>query len=52
MKTGKQFPVPVKAEKPNNRCNCLKCPGYCCTYSEIEAKKDGIERLAKHFELS
>lgn len=53
MKTGtKPFPVPVKADKPKNRFNCLKCPGYCCTYSEIEVKKADIERLAKHFDLT
>ena len=52
MKTGKPFPVPVRAAaKPKNRFDCLKCPGYCCTYSEIEVQKSDVERLARHFRL-
>lgn len=31
--------------------DCLKCPGYCCSYPVIELKKADVERLAKHFEL-
>ena len=45
--TRKPFPVPVKT-----KYNCLKCPGYCCTYTEIEVNKRDIERLAKHFDLT
>lgn len=31
--------------------NCLKCPGYCCSYPVIALNKRDIERLAKHFDL-
>ena len=40
----KPFPVPVKV-----RYSCEKCPGWCCTYDEIEVNKRDIERLARHF---
>ena len=32
--------------------DCLKCPGYCCSYPVIALKKKDVERLAKHFGLS
>jgi uncharacterized protein len=47
MPTKKPFPVPVRTYY-----SCLKCPGYCCTYTEIEVNTRDIERLAKHFDLS
>jgi Fe-S-cluster containining protein len=34
------------------RYSCLKCPGYCCSYPEIEVTPRDIERLAKHFGIS
>ena len=40
----KPFPVPVKV-----RYSCQKCPGWCCTYDEIEVNQRDIERLARHF---
>jgi len=40
----KPFPVPVKV-----RYSCEKCPGWCCTYDEIEVTKRDIDRLARHF---
>ncbi len=46
-KSRKPFPVPVRA-----KYDCLKCPGYCCSYQEIEVKPRDIDRLAKHFGLS
>ncbi|HET7729362.1 MAG TPA: YkgJ family cysteine cluster protein [Usitatibacter sp.] len=51
MKNGKPFPIPVrvKSAKPAPKYSCAKCPGYCCTYSEIEVKRRDVERLAKHF---
>jgi Fe-S-cluster containining protein len=53
MKNGKPFPIPVKAaNKPAKRYNCLKCPAYCCTYSEIEVTARDVERLARHFGLT
>ena len=62
MKNGKPFPLPVKALKvaeklaakpaKTQRFNCLKCPAYCCTYTEIEVHSRDVERLAKHFGLS
>ncbi|APV48639.1 zinc/iron-chelating domain-containing protein [Betaproteobacteria bacterium GR16-43] len=42
----KPFPIPVRV-----RYNCLKCPGYCCTYSDIEVTDRDIARLGKHFGL-
>ncbi|MBV8031501.1 MAG: YkgJ family cysteine cluster protein [Betaproteobacteria bacterium] len=47
MKNGKAFPVPVRA-----RYSCSKCPGYCCSYPEIEVTPRDIERLARHLGLS
>src|SRR3546814_2920773 len=29
--------------------DCLKCPGYCCSYPNIHTKPEDIKRLAKHF---
>ena len=52
MKNGKPFPVPVRAAKPRVQYSCLKCPGYCCSYPEIEVTPRDIERLAKHFGVS
>ena len=46
MKNGKPFPVPVR-----NNYSCAKCPGYCCSYPEIEVTSRDIQRLAKRFEL-
>ena len=46
-KTRKPFPVPVRV-----KYDCLKCPGYCCSYQEIEISQRDIDRLAKHFGLS
>ena len=49
MSATKPFPVPVRTRA---KYSCLKCPGYCCSYPEIEVTPRDIERLAKHFELS
>jgi Fe-S-cluster containining protein len=49
MKNGKPFPVPVRVSKPKYSCD--KCPGYCCTYTEIEITMRDVERLARHFEI-
>ena len=32
--------------------SCSKCPGYCCSYPEIEVTKRDIARLAKHLGLT
>lgn len=29
--------------------DCMKCPGYCCSYPVIEVKDRDAERIAKHF---
>jgi Fe-S-cluster containining protein len=42
----KPFPVPVRV-----RYSCQKCPGWCCTYDEIEVNQRDIDRLARHFGL-
>lgn len=43
----KAFPIPVKTHY-----SCLKCPGYCCSYPEIEVTPRDIERLAKNLDLA
>jgi Fe-S-cluster containining protein len=56
MKNGKPFPIPVRVKnitpKKTARYSCDKCPGYCCSYSEIEVTPRDVERLARHFDLS
>ena len=47
MNKAKPFPIPVRA-----KYSCLKCPGYCCSYPEIEVTPRDIERLGKHFGLN
>jgi len=42
----KSFPVPVRVNY-----SCDKCPGYCCSYPEIEVTPRDIERLARRFNL-
>ena len=32
--------------------DCLKCPGYCCSYPVIVVSKRDLARLAKHFGIS
>ena len=46
MKNGKPFPIPVRTNY-----SCSKCPGYCCSYPEIEVTPRDVQRLAKHFEM-
>ena len=46
MKNGKAFPIPVRTSY-----SCNKCPGYCCSYPEIEVTPRDIQRLAKRLEL-
>ena len=38
---------PVSAPRP--KYHCQKCPGYCCSYPEIEITERDIARLARHF---
>lgn len=45
--------IPIKkSTTPKAQYDCLKCPGYCCSYPLIEVTKRDIARVAKHFELS
>ena len=44
--------IPIKSSKPKNQYDCLKCPGYCCSYPLIEVTKRDMERVAKHFDVS
>ena len=37
------------AAKP--KYDCLKCPGYCCSYPVIEVHKRDAVRIAKHFDM-
>lgn len=32
--------------------NCLKCPGYCCSYPIIPITDRDVARLAKHYGMS
>ncbi|MGE0213664.1 MAG: YkgJ family cysteine cluster protein [Parvibaculaceae bacterium] len=32
--------------------DCLKCPGYCCSYPVIAVTKRDVARLARHFGLT
>jgi Fe-S-cluster containining protein len=36
---------------PRKRYDCLKCPGYCCSYPIIEVKDRDAERIARHFDM-
>lgn len=31
--------------------DCLKCPGYCCSYPNIHLQPADVARLAKHFKM-
>ena len=31
--------------------DCLKCPGFCCSYPVIQLTKADIARLARHFRI-
>jgi len=31
--------------------DCMKCPGYCCSYPVIEVKDKDAARIAKHFHM-
>ena len=48
MKNGKPFPIPIRVKK-TVKYSCEKCPGYCCSYTEIEITMRDVERLARHF---
>lgn len=32
--------------------DCLKCPGYCCSYPVIEITERDVARLARHFGIA
>ncbi len=32
--------------------DCMKCPGYCCSYPAVIVTKRDLERLARHFGLT
>ncbi|NMD08289.1 MAG: YkgJ family cysteine cluster protein [Phyllobacteriaceae bacterium] len=54
MATTKTKKKTAKAPKPRAKklkYNCLKCPGYCCSYPVIEVKDRDAARIAKHFGL-
>lgn len=37
---------------PRNQYNCLKCPGYCCTYPLIPVSDTDLQRLAEAFSVT
>jgi uncharacterized protein len=32
--------------------DCMKCPGYCCSYPAVQVKESDVKRIAKHFDMS
>jgi len=32
--------------------DCLKCPGYCCSYPVIQLTRPDVTRLARHFKIT
>jgi uncharacterized protein len=32
--------------------DCMKCPGYCCSYPVIQLTKPDVARLARHFKIT
>ncbi len=36
---------------PRKKYDCLKCPGYCCSYPVIEVRDRDAVRIAKHFDM-
>lgn len=36
---------------PRKLYDCMKCPGYCCSYPVIEVKDRDAARIARHFDL-
>jgi Fe-S-cluster containining protein len=41
--------IKIVPAAPVAKYSCLKCPGYCCSYAEIEITIRDIHRLARHF---
>jgi hypothetical protein len=39
-------------DKVKPRYDCSKCPGYCCSYDQIEISEFDVKRLAKHLKLT
>lgn len=37
---------------PKPKYDCLKCPGYCCSYPVIEVKDGDARRIARHFGIA
>ena len=35
-----------------DKYDCSRCPGYCCSYDQIEVSEHDVKRLAKHLEIS
>jgi len=47
----KTVPATPKPRAKKLKYDCLKCPGYCCSYPVIEVKDRDAVRIAKHFSL-
>ncbi len=45
-------PAAKKPRAKKLKYDCLKCPGYCCSYPVIEVKDRDAARIAKHFGLT
>ena len=35
-----------------SKYDCMKCPGYCCSYPVIEVKEADLVRLGRHFGIT
>jgi Fe-S-cluster containining protein len=47
------MPAKAKAKRPPKpKYDCFKCPGYCCTYDEIQVTDFDLRRMAKGFGLT
>ena len=51
-KTGKTKAAAAKPRPKKLKYDCLKCPGYCCSYPVIEVKDRDAARIAKHFGMT
>ncbi len=38
--------------RPRPQYNCMKCPGYCCSYPRIPVTESDVARLAQHFDIT
>ena len=42
----------IESHVMKNKFDCSKCPGYCCSYDQIEISEFDVKRLAKHLDMT